>query len=54
MYGGYFRELLTEQEHKRDFWGASTVLFLDLGAYYVGVPSVVIYSSCTVLIVLAV
>lgn len=27
-------KLLTEQEHKRDFWNADNGLFLDLGAYY--------------------
>ena len=36
------QNLLTEQEHNRGFWNAGNGLFLDLGAYYMGVPFVVI------------
>ena len=35
--------LLTEQEHNRGFWNAGNGLFLDPGAYYMGVPFVVFW-----------
>lgn len=44
MYGGYFGGATDNNE--RDLWGAGNVLHLNLDAYSMGVPFVVIHSSC--------